>query len=110
MSRAAWILVRVSALGLFATLGHPPASWAQTVPVPPDLGMLGLSRGETVRLSAVLVGNPDLYPPGPCRVTFGFVDGEGKALQDRAGSPITRDASLRPGRAASLDLPATEAF
>jgi hypothetical protein len=100
----------VSASGLFLTVGFAAASWAQVTPGPPDFGMVGLARGETARFSAVLVGNPDLYPPGPCRVRLGFVDAAGNAIRNRAGAPVAVVENLRRGHVVSVDLPSAEAL
>jgi hypothetical protein len=73
-------------------------------------GMVGIADGQSARINAVSVGNPDLIgnpdlfrghglPPGPCRVEFVFLDD--------AGRPIASSTeTLAPGQSASLDLPA----
>ncbi|HZS05449.1 MAG TPA: hypothetical protein VFD58_11485 [Blastocatellia bacterium] len=61
-------------------------------------GMFGIARGQTARLSVVGVEDPNLVPPGPCRVELSFVGSEGELLL-----PAVQRV-LEPGRAIFLDL------
>jgi hypothetical protein len=77
---------------------------------PPDpdrlnFGMVGITRGQTVRLNVVNAAQPSELPPGPTRVQLNFVDGDGNTITNpRTGNPVQREVSLQPGHSASLLL------
>jgi hypothetical protein len=89
----------VFAAGLWTTA---PGSSQGLVEKPAPLGLVGLSEGQTLRVSvANVVGfDPQPDPPG-CLLRAGFVDGEGNAI----GNPGIFE--LRPGTSRSFDLPAS---
>jgi hypothetical protein len=93
-------LFRATALGAMATwgaLGTAGPVWGGT-DVGNAFGMVGIVRGQTARLNVVKIGNPDEIP---CEVTLQFLDSEGNTLAER-------DIIIIGGKAASLDLDATE--
>ena len=83
---------------------------AQVVSPPtPDrvsFGMLGITQGQTVRVTAVnsTVPNDVDYPPGPTRVVLSFLDIDGQLLRNRNGSIISRVVMLERGHSAFLDF------
>ena len=81
---------------------HNPPSNRTTVKVPAnyDSGVIGITRGQVVRLNVVNtldVYNPSAIPPDPYRVTLSFFTAEGTLL-----TQMTK--FLSPGQAASLDV------
>jgi hypothetical protein len=76
-------------------------------PDPPgDFGIVGVTAGQTIRINAVHVEDPNSeLPPGPCRVELTFHNADGRPYTDRAGRPITKIVDLQPGQIAdSLDF------
>jgi hypothetical protein len=77
---------------------------------PPDpdrlnFGMVGITRGESLRLNVVNAVLPSELPPGPTRVQLTFVDGDGnKFTNPRTGNPVQREVTLQPGHSAFLLL------
>ena len=71
------------------------------------LGMMGLARGQTARISIVTVGgsNQDVV-----KGTLGFVDAAGKAFTDAKGMPVAAEFQLFPGQTTELDLIGADAF
>jgi hypothetical protein len=80
----------------------------QQPPPNPDrisFGMLGIIRGQTIRLNVVnAIPYDSAYPPGPTRVVLAFLDTEGRLLRNRDGSPVRRAAQLERGQSTMLDL------
>ena len=90
--------------------GTQPAR-AQTDEAPPTVGyisfgMLGITQGQTIRLSVVnaIRRNDISFPPGPTRVTLTFLDSEGNTFRHRDGSIVRRVAQLERGQATFLDF------
>ena len=78
-------------------------------PEPDRFGMVGLTRGQTMRLSVVNLANPpdperNGLPPDPCRVVLSFRDAGGRPFTDSSGQVIRRVVELRAGESAFLDL------
>ena len=78
-------------------------------PTDPDratFGMVGITRGQTMRLNIVnLVTLSDgQYPPDPCRVVLTFRNAQGQPFRNSDGQPIRREVSLQAGESAFLDL------
>src|SRR5436305_1210938 len=78
---------------------------------PPDpdrsFGMVGITRGQTMRLNVVNLTPPDpnrQFPPDPCRVLLSFRDATGQPFTNSDGQPFRREVSLQSGEAAFLDL------
>jgi hypothetical protein len=85
---------------LFASLavwGAGRASATQTQMEYTSFGMVGLTRGQTIRLNVVHAAVSDRLPPGPCIVRLNFVDGLGNLLAEST-------ETLTPGQATSLDV------
>jgi hypothetical protein len=75
----------VSSVLVPGVAGHPAA---------PELGMLGVTVLETVRLNVVAI------PPDPCIGQISFVNSQGSLVGNALSS-----VNLNPGQAAFLDLP-----
>jgi len=76
-------------------------------PDPPGFGMVGLTRGQTMRLNVVNLTPPDpnrQYPPDPCRVLLSFRNAAGQPFTNSDGQPIRRVVELQAGESAFLDL------
>jgi xanthosine utilization system XapX-like protein len=78
-------------------------------PPEPDhttFGMVGITRGQTIRLNVVnLVTLSDRQvPPDPCRVVLSFRNAEGQAIRNSEGQIIRRTVELQAGESAFLDL------
>lgn len=80
-------------------------------PPEPDhttFGMVGITRGQTLRLNVVnLIPPPDpdrQVPPDPCRVVLSFRDAQGQAFRNSDGQIIRRTVELQAGESAFLDL------
>lgn len=77
-------------------------------PDPPGFafGLIGLTRGQTARLSVANLGltPPDPNLPPPCRVMVSFVDVNGAPLVNDDGQPVRRSFTLEAGHAAFLQI------
>jgi hypothetical protein len=69
-------------------------------------GMVGITRGQTLRVNVVnLVTVPaEQYPPDPCRVVLSFRNAQGQPFTNSDGQPIRRTVELQAGESAFLDL------
>jgi hypothetical protein len=76
-------------------IGLGPAH-AQTPPVNPQFGMVGLAAGETLRLNVVA------FPPDPCIATIGFLNHDGGVPPSNSLQTV----ALQPGQADLVDLTA----
>ena len=104
-------LVALGSLGIFRET--QPVRAQDTLPPPIgeriSFGMVGLTRGQTIRLSVVnAIPYDSAFPPGPSRVALTFLNGDGQPFRNRDGSVIQRALELEPGRAAFLDLDADD--
>jgi hypothetical protein len=110
------ILTKVSLAIAIATLLATSAIWevrrvraaAARDPDRMQFGMVGITRGQTMRLNVVnLQPPPDndrQYPPDPCRVLLSFRNAEGQAIRNSEGQIIRRTVELQAGESAFLDL------
>jgi hypothetical protein len=79
-------------------------------PSEPDrsFGMVGITRGQTLRLNVVnLVSpppDPDRQYPPPCRVLLSFRDAQGQPFTNSDGQALRRVVELQAGESAFLDL------
>ena len=74
-----------------------------------SFGMVGITAGQTIRLSVVnTIPYDSAFPPGPTRVVLTFLDANGHRLRSRDGSIIRRAIELQPEQAAFLDLNADD--
>ena len=83
----------------------------QLPPPSPDrisFGMVGITSGQTVRLSVVAIPYDSALPPGPVRVALTFLDTDGNRFRHRDGTFIRKVVMLNPNNATSLDLNADE--
>ena len=70
-----------------------------------SFGSVGITQGQTIRLSVVnAIPYDSAFPPGPTRVVLTFFDAEGRRLLSRNGSIIRRAVDLEPGKTTFLDL------
>ncbi|MFL6333371.1 MAG: hypothetical protein ACJ754_08540 [Pyrinomonadaceae bacterium] len=70
-----------------------------------SFGMVGITRGETARLSVVNTSDAIC----PCqRITLNFRDADGRLLRNRDGRPVRKEVTLEPGQSAFLDLDADD--
>ena len=98
--------------GTVFSLGHLRRAEAfSPQPAPPGrYAMLGLVRGQSIRINASnIVPNDPNSPPDPCRVRLGFLDADGNPLTNpRTGEPVGRTLTLQNGQSAFLHLDADE--
>jgi hypothetical protein len=75
-----------------------------------SFGMVGISEGQTVRVSVVNTLPPPVgeSQPQTQRVVLTFLDADGHRLRSRDGSIIRRAVELQPGNATFLDLNAND--
>jgi len=77
---------------------------------PPDpdrtVGMIGVTRGQTVRLNIVnlAVAVDGQLPPDPCRAVLTFRSADGRPFTNSDGQPLRRAVELQAGQSAFLDL------
>lgn len=105
-------LAALTTLGIFRGTRQVHAQ-DQIPPPQPDrisFGMVGITQGQTIRLSVVNTHPPPVgdFPPGPSRVVLTFLDADGHRLRHRDGSIIRLAVELQPGNAAFLDLNADD--
>jgi hypothetical protein len=89
---AVWQIRRVHANPL------PTAVESQT-----SFGTVGLSTGQTMRVSVANISLITVIPP-PCNVLINFRDMNGDLVRNRNGQVIFREVQLDPGQSAFLDL------
>ncbi len=101
--------ITIALVALFAT----GAMWEiqrvrATAPPDPDrtVGMLGVMRGQTVRLNLVnlAIAVDGQLPPDPCRVVLTFRNADGRPFTNSDGQPLRRAVELQAGQSAFLDL------
>jgi hypothetical protein len=66
-----------------------------------EFGFVTEGRGQTMRLNAAFTDADSDLPPGPCRVTLSFYDGDGRLVMQTI-------ETVEPGQTVSLDVPAGE--
>jgi hypothetical protein len=78
---------------------------------PPDpdrttFGMVGITRGQSMRLNVVnlVTLSEGQLPPDPCRVVLSFRDAAGQPFRNSDGQVIRREVNLQSGESAFLDL------
>src|ERR1043165_1014791 len=99
----------LTAFAAFGVLRYLPqrAEAFNPQPDPPGFGMVGITLGQTLRISIVNTAPAPTEvetPPDPCRAVMTFRDAEGNPLLNANGQPVRRVVLLRGGQAASLDL------
>lgn len=97
--RPALIIV---AAAMAAMLGTTPASAIKEVDQR-EFGMVGIARGQVLRLNVVSIDNPDLKP-APVRLELMFLDSEGHPFLNPDGTPVRKRVVLAPGQADFLDI------
>jgi len=73
-------------------------------PDPPGFGMIGLVRGQTLRLNIVNITPPDPNFAPPCRVVLSFRDANGHPFTNSDGQVLRRVVELRAGQSDFIDL------
>jgi hypothetical protein len=75
-------------------------------------GMVGITRGQTMRLNIVnlAVAVDGQLPPDPCRVVLTFRNTDGHPFINSDGQPLRRAVELQAGQSAFLDLNADVYF
>lgn len=66
-----------------------------------EFGFVTVGRGQTMRLNAAFTDMDSDLPPGPCRVTLSFYDGDGRLV-------LRTFETVELGQTVSLDVPAGE--
>ncbi|HEV7890978.1 MAG TPA: hypothetical protein VGP08_10075 [Pyrinomonadaceae bacterium] len=66
-----------------------------------EFGFVTEGRGQTMRLNATFTDADTELPPGPCRVTLSFYDGDGRLVMQTV-------ETVELGQTVSLDVPAGE--
>lgn len=66
-----------------------------------EFGFVTEGRGQTMRLNAAFTDVDSDLPPGPCRVTLSFYDGDGRLVMQTV-------ETVELGQTVSLDVPAGE--
>jgi hypothetical protein len=66
-----------------------------------EFGFVTVGRGQTMRLNASFTDADTDLPPGPCRVTLNFYDGDGRLVMQTI-------ETVELGKSVSLDVPAGE--
>ena len=75
------------------------------------VGMIGVTRGQTVRLNMVnLAVAVDGQIPPPCRVVLTFRNADGRPFTNSDGQTLRRAVELQAGQSAFLDLNADMYF
>ena len=107
------ILTKAGIALMLATLLTTGAIWEvrrvrATSPPEPDrqlFGMVGLTRGQTLRLNVVNLGDPpEPDRNGSCRAVLSFRNAQGEVVTNGDGQPIRQTFELRAGTSAFLDL------
>ncbi|MDQ3745176.1 MAG: hypothetical protein M3444_12405 [Acidobacteriota bacterium] len=94
-----------SATGQTSLLNPGAIAGFNPQPEPPgdfNFGLFNVVKGQTARVSVSFVDAPRGFPPGPCRVTLSFYDGDGRLISQST-------QSLDPGKTAQFDYP-TDSF
>jgi hypothetical protein len=70
------------------------------------VGMIGVTRGQTVRLNLVnlAIAVDGQLPPDPCRVVLTFRNADGRPFTNSDGQPLRRAVEVQVGQSAFLDL------
>ena len=105
IAAAAFVLLGLSAFGFFRYLPQTVKAF-NPQPDPPGYGLVGITNGQTIRVTVVNTTNPPDpdTPANPARVVLNFRDGNGNLFRNPDGSPIRRIAFLKGGESTSLDL------
>jgi hypothetical protein len=99
----AMAIAAIASFGIFRDLQDVVAFNPQ--PDPPGYGMVGITAGQTIRISVVNTNEPDSsLPPDPCRVVMTFRDVDGNLFRNSEGQLIRRIVQLPAGQSAFLDL------
>jgi hypothetical protein len=72
----------------------------------PAFGIVGITRGETMRLNVANLLAPGVgeAPPDPCRVLLSFRDANGRPFTDANGQVVRSEVTLNAGDSTFLEL------
>ena len=102
-----------AAAAMACALGARAAAQVAPSPDRPAFGLVGIARGQSVRVS-VSVDNPDLrpgeVPAGPCHVTIGFVNENNQPITNRRGGMTTAAGTVNPGGSLALEIESNQVF
>jgi hypothetical protein len=114
LSSSSMFSTTVALIAIAATVTIWPGRRVRAVTPEPDrtLGMIGLARGQTMRLNIVnlAVAVHGQVPPDPCRVVLTFRNADGRLFTNSDGQPLRRAVELQTGQSAFLDLNADMYF
>jgi hypothetical protein len=101
-------LAIIAAFGIFRST-TPVKAQDQIPPPVPDrisFGMVGITSGQTVRVSVsnTIMPNDANLPPGPTRVILNFRLPNGQLLRNRSGEVIRKAVDLERGDSVFLDV------
>jgi len=100
------LLIAIAAFGFLRYLPQKVNAF-NPQPDPPGFGMVGITEGQTLRISVVNtapVPTENNIPPDPVRVMIMFRDSDGRQIVNANGQPIQRVALLNGGQSLSLNL------
>jgi hypothetical protein len=104
IASAAFILIGLATFG-FLRYSPQQVRAFNPQPDPPGYGLVGITNGQTVRISVVNTGLADSnLPPDPIRVVMTFRDTDGNLFRNSDGNPIRRVVLLKGGESALLEL------
>jgi hypothetical protein len=101
------IAIGLVAIASIATIWQVRRVHAQPPPDPDrTVGMIGVTRGQTVRLNIVnlAIAVDGQFPPDPCRVVLTFRNADGRPFTNSDGQVLRRAVELQTGQSAFLDL------
>jgi hypothetical protein len=111
----ATVLVALTMLTTLSVLQRTRKVQAQDQLPPPvgdriSFGMIGITQGQTIRLSVVNTEPPPIgdSQPQAQRVVLTFLDSEGHFIHNNDRAPVRKVVMLQPGKASFLDLNADD--
>lgn len=108
IAAATLALAMLAAVGIFRSVPRTKAQTDLPPPVPDrvSFGMLGITAGQTLRLtvSNTIMPNDADLPPGPIRVVLTFRTPNGNLLRNARGEVIRKAVDLNRGDSTLLDV------
>ncbi len=106
------VSISIALIALFATCAIWEGRRVRANPMPPTVatqpgfGMVGITRGQTIRVNIVNLSVPSSaqIPPVTCRAVLSFRDDSGRPFTNSDGHAIQSEVSLQSGESAFLDL------
>lgn len=106
MLTVTFIIAGLVVFGIFRYLPQRAEAF-NPQPDPPGFGMVGITLGQTLRISVVNtapISTEVETPPDPCRAVMTFRNADGNLLLNENGQPVRRVVLLRAGQSTSLEL------